>query len=296
MYKAIVGIVVKNESTYIQECILHNYIVGFDKIVIGLCNDTTDNTKEKIEQVIQKFNIDIDIIDVDVISPNPFFDLNPSIFHQQIGYRLIYDKYVGKAEWLALFDVDECFSHISGQSIKSLLDNIPNDVGQVLVPWLTFNHNNRIVSVPVNETRYSWFNNITIANIDHGWNWMQYKTEHCQCKPIVRLDNILIEQDWYHCHHVVCNKKTTDFSLREVDGSPMKLNGVPVFERNVVLVHYRSGAMEDWVNRWKRKHWANPNENYTEYDFHEFQKYTMDGQDSRMMVYHNKMMQLKSQL
>ena len=47
-YKSAVGIMTRNSERYIQEIICHNYLLGFDRIIIGLDYRTTDNTLSQI--------------------------------------------------------------------------------------------------------------------------------------------------------------------------------------------------------------------------------------------------------
>jgi len=298
MKNSIVGIIASNESTYIQECILHNHIIGFNKIIIGLHN-CTDNTWEKIKPLMDYIDIEVFDVKVNEETTQQFDRVFPAIVHQQVGYQNIYTRWKNRAEWIAFFDVDECLFISDNRKINSILNDIPDDVGGLCIPWLTFNHNNRIISVPQNHTRYSWFNNITKNNIDHGWNLPQDVYQFCQCKQIVRLDNIQHTKRWYRCHAMLHTGRVVDSDLRDLgsDTTPMAMHGIPAWERNVVLAHYRSGAMEDWVARWKRRHWtynfSRKNNPYTYYDGTEWNKYTLDCIDNRMMQYHDQMQQLK---
>ena len=275
-YTSVVAIIARNETKYIQECILHNHILGFDKIIIVLHGEQDDDTREKIEQV--KHIVDADVLDL----CHPIADAKKSvrIGHQKHGYRLALEKYKDRTEWLALFDVDECLWIKGDSKINDLLSTVKKDVGLVWVPWLFFNHNNKVVSVPEEESRYSWFNR-------------SYRSA-MRGKSIIRTRMADFSHAGFHVHVPNTTGRMTDFGNRPWLGEMGNVEMCSVLKREVVLAHYFTGSMEDWVARNKRRAIRHSG---IAFDVNMFLEHTHKAEmDNRMMQYHDQMMELKSNI
>jgi len=274
---SLVGIVARDESTYIEECILHNLLVGFDKVVVGL-HKCVDDTQEKIECLQQRFPDKIEYFEVQRTKQKHSLGW---LWYQEECYLEIYKRYKGKAEWMACFDVDECYWDRNRRPVNELLGGLPEKVGQVQIPWLVFGASNRVFSVPKEESRYRWFGHRSM--LEHS----------IHTKPIVRLDALNTElRSWWWCHFCdLCKSyQTIDvYENRIVEGGMVKCFNPPITERNVLLAHYRTGSMEDYVAREKRC-----SERRTTRDIHDFFCQNAPYVDDRMMIYHEEMMRLKN--
>ena len=176
---------------------------------------------------------------IDVFDNSPH---DPGEGFQYRAYRHIYERYHDKVEWLAMFDDDEYFYDSQGRKINEMLDTIPDDVSQIVIPWLNFTHSGQVLSATPDITRLRHFTK------------REQKNPVC-CKTIIRLDDIRhneIPSGWYHAHYA-------DVSGREVmfDGkNSTRMAKYPclVVARhfNTALVHYIHGAMEDWVNKYRK--------------------------------------------
>ena len=232
MYKSAVGIVTCNSSNYIQECIIHNHIVGFDRIIIMLdrCEDDTfERIKELPDSVRDK---------VDVFENEPH---RKDIGFQHRAYQSIYNRYKNRVMWLAMFDDDEYFYNKERRKINELLADIPSDVGQIVLPWLKFNHNEQILSAPPDVTRLAYFTN---------------REEHSQveCKSIIRLNQVIENNTsggWYYCHSAEVFGKTITFDGKECQLYTNKCQMIPS-HYDTCLVHYLTNSMEDYVLKYKK--------------------------------------------
>jgi glycosyltransferase involved in cell wall biosynthesis len=169
MYKSAVGIITCNSEKYIQEVIAHNYLVGFDRIIIVL-DQCDDDTEEKIQQLPDKILERVDVFD----NGAPRRDIG----YQHRGYQTIYDRYKGQVEWLAMLDDDEYFYDSKRRPINDLLEGIAADVSQIALPWLKFTHNQQVLSAPPEVTRLAHFT----------------RREHhhqLECKVFIRLKHVV---------------------------------------------------------------------------------------------------------
>jgi hypothetical protein len=233
-----VGMITRNASQYIQELIAHHYLVGFDRIIIGL-DQCDDGTSEKIQQLPSKILAKVDVFD----NGPPRLDYG----FQHRGYQTIYDRSKDQIEWLAMFDDDEYFYDSKRRPINYLLQDLPRDVSQIALPWVTFTHSKQVLSAPPEVTRLAHFTT------------RESHRQHVACKTIVRLKHVVtnaIPGGWYHCHSAEVSGKTITF-----DGKDCPLFGTPPCQMgpehyNTCLAHYVTGSMEDWVikyRKWKRE-------------------------------------------
>ena len=239
-YKSIVGMATCNSSTYIQECIAYNYLVGFDKIVVVL-DRCDDDTLDKIHKLP-----DIVLERVDVFENSPH---RPNTGYQHRAYQHIYDKYIGKAEWLAMFDDDEYFYDSRKRKINDMLDTVANDVGQINLPWIKFTHSKQILPATPDITRLRHF-----IHCDHS-------SPIIEKKVIARLDFIEINQTrdifggWNHIHWVEASGQVVTFDGKESPQNPlyptcMHINSLE--QTNTCLAHYIHCSMEDYVKKYRK--------------------------------------------
>ena len=239
MYKSAVGIITRNSSTYIQECIAFNYMIGFDKIIIGLDN-CDDDTAEKIQKLPDEILEHVDVFDNGIHRPDFGF--------QHKGYQTIYDRYKDKVEWLAMFDDDEYFYDSKRRKINDLLNGISGDVGQIVLPWLNFNHNKQVLSAPPDVTRLAHFTTLCDS----------HRYYPIECKVFIRLGNVVTNGnpgDWYYCHSAEVFGKIVTFDGKE-QHLPSGGTSITPEHKETCLVHYITGSMEDFVNKyknWKRE-------------------------------------------
>ncbi len=229
-FKSAVGAVICNCETYIQEWCCFQYLTGFDKIIICL-DRCTDGTRERIDSLSPEVRQKIDVFDNSPHDPGEGF--------QYRAYRHIYERYHDKVEWLAMFDDDEYFYDSQGRKINEMLENIPNDVSQIVIPWLNFTHSGKVLSATPDVTRLRHFT----------------KREHhnlIECKPVIRLDDIMydeISSNWYHCHYVDVSGREITFDGEEALRVPHSPTLMIAKHFDTCLIHYAHGAMEDWVKK-----------------------------------------------
>ena len=273
MYKSAIGIITRNSSKYIQECIAFNYLIGFDKIIIGLDN-CDDDTYCKIQKLPKAILTKVDIFDNG--------EHRPDLGFQHKGYQTIYDRYKDKVEWLAMFDDDEYFYDSKRRKINDLLIDVASDVGQIVLPWLKFNHNKQVLSALPNVTRLAHFT-------------MREHHPQIECKTIIRLNNVVTQGnpgDWYYCHSAEVFGKTMTFDGKECNLFNAKCQMIPE-HYDTCLVHYITGSMEDFIIKYKN--WVRENallNKTTSWSFDSLMQNGGDVVDTRMSIYADELKEL----
>ena len=237
-----VAIATKDCERYIQEIICHNFIVGFDRIIIGIDSHTTDNTESKIQQLPKN------VLEKVIVEHIP----RGKEHFQRLFYNLVVDKYGEQFEWLATFDDDEYFYDSRKRNVNDLLQSLPRYVGAIVVPWLTFGMSGKVLCPPKHITRLEYFTGICPTD---------YHAGHDDVKCIIRTKFInktaAVKGRWYEFHHPRHFGTCIYFN-----GEPIKNKSCSgadqVDVENTCLVHYRSGSLEDWINRCKKWTLAEP--------------------------------------
>ena len=243
-YQSILGTVTRNSSSFIQEYLCYNYLLGYDKIVIGIdrCNDDTwDKISKCPTEVLSK-------VEIQIITASPY--------NQAILYDDIVRQYRDDATWLFMFDDDEYFYDAQNRSINEWLSTVNNNTGQVLLPAIEFGHNGHITShTPILKTRIGALQNPIM--IEPSTQWF---------KSVIRTNRINTARSdgWYRTHYgiVECgdivdnqNRTITKAVINtEEIASIMRRGYTPsVFENfDTCIVHYGISSMEDYVNSHKK--------------------------------------------
>jgi len=253
--KSAVACLTRNCEKYIQEWIFFYHLQGFDAIIVGL-HRCEDNTLKEIEKLPLKVLSKV-IVDTETENKWNF---------QRSWYPAIAKKYCKDVEWLAMFDDDEYFYDSQNRPINELLATVNEAVGQIVVPWVTFGHCGRVESITKQETRLAAFTKRLECH--------QQQARGNHAKVFVRVSKLLDVDDdaiglpgsqWYGCHYARVSGRSVDFSGNDLyeDIDWTKTAHRDVYSRlgNVLssaqcLAHYYTGAMEDWVARYKNwKSW-----------------------------------------
>ena len=277
--KLAVGTTARHEDKYIQEWICFYYLQGWDKIIVcinkNLNDPRHDNTSDMINQLPPEVLEKVSVLHI---------NHEPGWGFQFKGYHHILD-FVSDCEWLGFFDADEYLCDSRKRNIHQIMEGIPGDVGQILVPWVRFGHSNRVVSIPPQETRLAAFvNRMALLELEH-------------VKPIVRTKNILIpsghpqpSDEWYRCHWMKATGRQINFQLQTCD--PINSNMRNVSNFDPCIAHYYTGSMEDWVNRYKNRHCFGSINPDWHYDVKDFTDYNFGVEDTRMSIYLDDLRQL----
>jgi hypothetical protein len=274
-FTSVVAISTRDSARYIQELICHNFLVGFDRICIGLDHLTTDNTLAQINalppQVLAKVAVSVNESTGKVCE------------WQGQWYNNIAREYYDIAEWLATFDDDEYLYDSQHRPINTILNSLPSTTGCALIPWLVFGHSNHILSPPEGITRLEYFTSV--------YDPPPLREEY---KSIVRLNNINVD-NWYGIH------------FHRHTGDATTLNNEQVFNRedwdaevvnnDTCLAHYMCGSMEDYVVRckkWLDRFPGKPQANAGGVQYF-MERFTMTGNDTRMSIYATELKQLLAQ-
>jgi len=125
-----IGAVFKNETHIMIEWIEHYLSHGIDNIYL-----INDNSKDNVSAIKEMYDNDTRIKFYDS-------DVDSGPYKRQID---IYNKYLGqeikKYDWFGILDLDEFLYSPKYPNLKDALMQIPEDINQVLVNWVTFGSN-----------------------------------------------------------------------------------------------------------------------------------------------------------
>jgi hypothetical protein len=277
--KSVVVTVARQEATYIQEWIAYQYLVGFDKIIVMLhkYQNESDETFDAIQRLPDYI---LEKVIVDSANTDNISSVETPIYQRVGMYKAFKTHVKGKFQWMAMFDVDEYLYDSQKRSVAEIFNTLP-DAGQIVLPWLVYGHSNRVQSVRYPETRLSAF------------TYRQPLKKFTGYKSIVRVDSIVEGCAWYHSHFAKINGNTTAINGDKIHDTPVtewKQIQWALHNRSVnydtCLVHYRSGSMEDWVGRHKRRPLTVHN---TEHDVARFMTHSFADFDDRMMQYNEEL-------
>ena len=242
-YFSAVGACICNCETYIQEWCCFQHLSGFDRIIIVLdrCTDDTWNRIEKLPDVVRR---KVDVLNNDAHEDGYGF--------QHRAYQKMVDFYRPDVEWFAMLDDDEYLWSSKMSPINELLAAVPNNVGQVVVPWCEFPNTGQMFSASKEITRLRAFTRSCTPPVP------------TMLKSIVRLDSIRPSSEragWYYCHWADVLGPTVSFDLADKSGEINRCAGV-FATHDPVLVHYVHGSMEDYVSGKARK-WQIEQDGYT---------------------------------
>jgi len=284
-YKSAIGCVARLEEAYIQEWIVHHYLIGFDKILVVLhkIDGEIDNTFNKI------MNLPQFVLDKVVILP--YVNNNPGWDFQEKAYNLIYDLVSKEVEWLAIWDVDELFYDFKQRKINDIIDTFALDTSQILFWWKIYGSNNNVRTIKLPNTRLSALTKrMPLIN--------SYMLKPAQFKSIIKVDRLVKNDRWCFIHFC----KTIDGCTRDANG--LLISDKPLQDwKNIEQLHYNktsfislsqssniahyiTGSLEDWVMRHSRcKNRFNGIEHNVDY-FKGLDNQSKED-DYSMLVYHN---------
>lgn len=134
MNQLVVLALFKNEGECLEEWIEHYISEGVDHFYL-VDNNSTDNYRE----VLKKYESIITLTSYDK-------------YDQYVIYNNIYNNYIidnENIEWIIICDIDEFFyTSKNTDTIKSYLNSLPRNIGQLTVRWLLFGSSNRIIDTP----------------------------------------------------------------------------------------------------------------------------------------------------
>lgn len=134
MNKLVMLALFKNEGECLEEWIEHYISEGVDHFYL-VDNNSTDNYRE----VLKKYESIITLTSYDK-------------YDQYVIYNNIYNNYIinnEDIEWIIICDIDEFFyASKNTETIKSYLNSLPKNIGQLTVRWLLFGSSNRIIDTP----------------------------------------------------------------------------------------------------------------------------------------------------
>jgi hypothetical protein len=230
---------------------------------------TTDNTEQEIlklpPEVLEKVII----------------DHQETEGYQSTWYQSAIRRYGAQFEWVARWDDDEYFYDKQHRKINDILSALPDTVGQVIVPWIVFGHSGRVLSPPSGTTRLAYYTSVKEP--------LPVREE---CKSIGRLRKVNALAEWWNAHWV----ENHEGDIVTADNLPAQRIGqwsAEVVSLDTCLAHYRSGSMEDFVNRikkWESSKEFNIDEGISVETFVE--RYSFPGHDTRMLEYNDELSQI----
>jgi len=115
----------KNQSTRLEEWILYHNKFGIDYFIIFLDN-CSDNSKDVLNCIKTKYNINIDIYETELMNPN-YQNLRwQNRSHKMYDFTL--KKYTDMSDWIVFIEVDEfIFNYENDIKLKDFLNNLDSE-------------------------------------------------------------------------------------------------------------------------------------------------------------------------
>ncbi len=217
------GAIVRDKEDYIQEWLAFHKLVGFGRFVIAL-HKCEDRTEEKINQLPFRDEIYVHHI------------TNDEQLAQMGAYQWIVDQYGPYTKWLSFLDSDEFLYGTKEDNLNILLEYFA-DYGGLIAHWKWFGANDHVVKpkglILENYTRRA-------------------KDDYVYSRGIKSIFKPACLEEMISSHRVY----TTPDCVRE-DGRPIgreqywEAGKLPLY--NIIAVnHYKTGCMEDWIQRYRR--------------------------------------------
>lgn len=248
-YNLSVCLCIKNEAKYMEEFVNHYINQGVDHFYI-INNNSTDNIEEVVAQTVHKDKITLinDNRNMNILTSN-----SSAAGHKQLLDENLYDLIKRETKWAIIIDADEFMYGKNGDTIKSYLSTIDEDIGCIYVIWNIINPNKindelqRDFSIKTNVKRlnydlfYTLSGNIKNAN-DFG-------------KSIVRT-SMLMDNSKIWLHKIQVSGLTiTNYGENKTmyDNCNQILYSEENFNKlNVSLNHYAIRNFEDYEKKQKQ--------------------------------------------
>ena len=150
-YNTAIVSMLKNESMILDEWIIHHIKLGIEHMYI-INNDSTDSS----EQVLRKYGSYITYVndnsqiftetEKEVVQWDPKTNtvckcVKNVTFQQYLVNTHYLEEIKKSCEWIMFIDCDEYMYSPKGYKITNILENIPEHVTQMFVPWKSFGSN-----------------------------------------------------------------------------------------------------------------------------------------------------------
>lgn len=137
-YKLVVGTMFKNEAPWLKEWLEYHRLIGVEHFYL-YNNDSSDTYQEVLDPYIKEGVVELISWDSDQA---PWHAVEPPRF---VGFQLTafndcIKRALGRAEWVAIIDIDEYIVPLAGiHSFRSLLDTaLKSDIGSFIIRWKCF--------------------------------------------------------------------------------------------------------------------------------------------------------------
>ena len=225
-YKVSIISMFKNEEMIMEEWIQHYIREGIDHFYL-IDNGSTDN----YGLIINKYNDKITLV---IDSTRHYENTQPLLFNKHF-----LDIIKEKSEWVIVCDMDEyIYSRNNFKTIKEYVNNIPENIEGIALPWKNFGSNNiqmqpeSIVSSFVMREDKDEFNKRIINNNVVG-----------NCKCLTKTTNIKL-LNVHEANRYNSDLYFSDFTLfNKID-----LNSYDINSQNLHLNHYQHMSYEYYTS------------------------------------------------
>ena len=234
-YKAVICAVAKNEQLYINEWVKYHINIGFDKIYLF---DNDELGKFDFEYIGNQ--IDLNYRDkVEIINRRGIHEQS----FQTKCYKYFYENYNTLFDWCLFCDIDEFLFGIN--DIKSFVDTIPENIGQIRVKWQLFGDDN-IVERDLSQPVHTFFKQVKTCSKSR--NLKSSGTLENQGKFLLRgnLQNIVIRSPHFASINNRSNIVPSCLPSGKVCNSLVEITENYANEK-VYLNHYMTKTLSEFI-------------------------------------------------
>ena len=239
--------IAKNENLYIREWVEWYKNLGISKIFLY---DNNDLDGERFEEVINDYieNNFVEVIDVRGVEKGCFYD-EEGINLQPKCYIDCYEGEGKNYDWICFFDIDEFLVLKKNNLYKFLNQKIFNDTDTILIPWEHYDDNGL----------YDYDKRPVMERFTH-----KSKIGFHAVKSIVRSNGIINDkkqENLIHCFILegFNIKFSNGIELKSIQSDShnfYKLSNDDYNRCNVVLNHYKTKTISEYLYRHYGRHWG----------------------------------------
>jgi hypothetical protein len=215
----------KNESMIMDEWMQHNISEGIQHFYL-IDNGSTDNYLDILNKYIEKITLVVD-----------------SYRHPETTQNVLMNKYFldlvkNESEWTIICDMDEyIYSRNEYKTIFDYVNNIPDNIEKIILPWKNFGSNNIIKqpsSIVSSFTMYEEANFYKERVRENNWRG--------HCKTLIKTQNL--KRLEIHCPELNINDGLyfSDFS------EAPNINLYNISSQNLHINHYQHMSLEYYRN------------------------------------------------
>ena len=224
-YKISVISMFKNEHMIMDEWIQHNISEGIQHFYL-IDNGSTDNYLDILNKYIGKITLVVD-----------------SYRHPETTQNVLFNKHFldlvkNESEWIIICDMDEyIYSRNEYKTIFDYVNNIPNNIEKIILPWKNFGNNNIVKQPPSIVSSFTLYEEANAYKERvHENNWRGH------CKSLIKTQNLKVLE--IHCSELNINDNLHFSDFLQAPN----IKSYNITTQNLHINHYQHMSIEYYRN------------------------------------------------